>query len=102
MLALGRVSNYNLQKNINESPMCFWHTLMHHCSFRGLVQWKITHGESRAATATSLSFNFKDATALCYGSERGRSECGKNKVHAGSTLRLLPVKGVCCYFLKTF
>lgn len=47
-LALGRVSHYNLQKNINESPLCFWHTLMRHRSFRGFVGRKITHGESRA------------------------------------------------------
>lgn len=46
-LPLGRVSNYNLQKNINESPLCFWHTLMRHRSFRGFVRQKITHGESR-------------------------------------------------------
>lgn len=64
MLALGSVSNYNLQKNINESPLCFWHTLMRHRSFRGFVQRKITHSESHAATDTSLSFNFKEATAL--------------------------------------
>lgn len=88
MLPLGRVSNYNLQKNINESPLCFWHTLMRHRSFRGFVQRKITHGgESRAATATSLSFNFKEATALRGGGEGERSESGGRggKVHAGST-----------------
>lgn len=85
MLPLGKVSNYNLQKNINESPLCFWHTLMRHRSFRGFVQRNITHGESRAATATLLLFNFKEAAAFCFGGGGGRSESGNNKVHAGNT-----------------
>lgn len=79
----------------------FWHSLMRHCSFRGFVQQKITHGKSHAA-ATSLSFNFKGATLLSRWREGGKiCACCRHLKASFSERCVLLFKGllILCDFL---